>query len=293
MAQERPEVHLRVLTADDAAWLVEVDHSGGALARRHGWDVEGLAAELDAGHWVSDGRFGWAIVVEGEPAGYALVEGLDTPDADLHIRVGRAYRGRGVGREVLRQLADHHFASHDINRLVGRTHEQNVPMQRAFNAAGFRMEARYRESFLQPDGRWASEWGYALTRADWEAGHHRAKEVGYDLHGLSFLVEDTVEGRRHTPPDLHFSFLQEGRRVLARYGGGDVVDGELAGILVNDVLVFRYVHEHDTEEGHRLLTGHGRARLQRKQDGRLEMVNDWSDDEGRHGQQFLVERRAT
>lgn len=291
MAQERPEVHLRVLTADDAAWLVEVDHSGGALARRHGWDVEGLAAELDAGHWVSDGRFGWAIVVEGEPAGYALVEGLDTPDADLHIRVGRAFRGRGVGREVLRQLADHHFASHDINRLVGRTHEQNVPMQRAFNAAGFRMEARYRDSFVMADGTPASEWGYALTRADWEAGRHHADAYGYDLHGLTFVVEEVTGEGAHVVVGTLYKFLQEGRRLLARYRGGDITEGEFAGVLVRDLLTYRFVHDWDGPDGHQVVTGSGRSRLQRRQDNRLELVTEWVADDGRNGRQVLVERR--
>lgn len=287
----RPEVHLRMLTSEDAAWLVAVDReSRSTLARDQGWDEEKLAAELDEGLWASDDRWGWGIIVDGTPAGFALVTGIATGDAAMEIRISPHFRGRGVGREVLRQLADHHFAAgHQVQRLVGRTHEHNVPMQRAFNAAGFRMEARYRDSYLQPDGRYVAEWGYALTRGDWEAGRHRDDDHGYDLHGLAFVVEEVLEGRGNDR--LTFKFLQEGRRALARYAGGDLSEGELAGVLVGDVLRYRFVEDEDSSDGHRVVTGGGFARIQRRHDGRLEVVNDWSDDTGRHGKTFLVERR--
>ncbi len=215
----RHEVHLRVLTSEDAGWTVELDDRDDVrYARDHGWDSEKLAAELDEGIWASDDRFAWAIVIDGEPGGFALVTGLSETDARMEIRIDADLRGRGVGREVLRQLADHHFAANPhLVRLAGRAHEHNVPMQRAFNAAGFRMEARYRDSFQQADGALASEWGYALTRADWEAGRHRGDEQGYDLHGLSFAVEETIDGA--AAHGVLVKFLQEGRRAIARYDG--------------------------------------------------------------------------
>jgi RimJ/RimL family protein N-acetyltransferase len=280
-----------MLTSRDAHWMVEVDQAGGAHAHRLGWDERPLPQELAADHWATDARWGWAIVVDGEPGGFALVTGLDGTDADLDIRISPRLRGRGVGREVLRQLADHHFAEHpNVRRLVGRTHEQNVPMQRALNAAGFRMEARYRETYQHPDGRYASEWGYALTRADWEAGRHHADDHGYDLHGITFVVDQVLEGDDRTETGLVFKFLQEGRRALARYAGGDIHEGELAGILTDDVIRYHYVHEADRSDGTEVVTGRGTARVQRRQDGRLEVVNDWADDSGQNGKTFLVER---
>lgn len=288
----RPGVHLRMLTSEDAGALVQVDQEvSPALARPFRWDEEKIAAELDEGLWASDDRWGWAIVADGQPVGFALVSDMSTGDANLELRISAASRGRGVGREVLRQLADHHFsAAPDLRRVVGRTHENNVPMQRAFTAAGFRMEARYRDSYEMPDGRLASEWGYALTRTDWEGGLHRADDLGYDLHGLTFVVEDVLDGDEAVR-NMVVKFLQEGRRALARYGGGDIAGGELAGILQDDLLVYRFIHEVDTDDGHRIVTGNGRARLQRRQDGRLEVVNDWSSDTGAYGKTFLVERR--
>lgn len=287
---DRLEVHLRMLTSDDVPWLVDVDRSSATLTHRFDWDAEKLAAELDEGVWAAEDRWGWAIIVDGRPGGFALVTGLSSPDADMAIRIAPRLRGRGVGREVLRQLADHHFSANaHLTRLTGRTHENNVPMQRAFNAAGFRMEARYRDSYLQADGGFAAEWGYALTRADWEAGRHRAGGTGYDLHGLTFELEETVKGEDR--PGLVMKFLQEGRRVIARYDDQEVSEGELAGLLVGDVLRYRFVHEVEQAGSVREVTGGGHARVQRRGDGRLEIVDDWSDDHGAHGLRLLLERR--
>jgi RimJ/RimL family protein N-acetyltransferase len=288
----RPEVHLRVLTADDAAWVVALDRTGTTTyARGHDWETEKLAAELDEGIWASDDRFAWAIVIAGEPGGFALVTGLAEDDGVMDIRISPEMRGQGVGREVLRQLADHHFAATPaLQRMAGRTHEHNVPMQRAFNAAGFRMEARYRDSFLQADGAYAAEWGYALTRADWAAGRHHADEHGYDLHGLTLTVEETVDGA--PAHGLLVKFLQEGRRAIARYDGHHLVEGELAGVLVDDVLTYRFVHIEEARTGDaRLVTGGGRARIQRRGDGRLEVVDEWQGDDDRSGIRVMVERR--
>jgi RimJ/RimL family protein N-acetyltransferase len=287
-----PEVRLRVLVSDDASWVVNVDRvASTALARSHGWDEDKLGAELGEGLWASDDRWGWAVMVDGQPHGFALVTGMETRNAEMSVRIGPAVRGKGVGREVLRQLADHHFqASDELVRFTGCAHEHNVPMQRVFNAAGFRMEARYRDAFEQPDGRFASEWGYALTRADWEVGRHRADGQAYDLHGLNFEIEEVAEGPPQ--PGLVLRFLQEGKRVIGRYDGHEIVDGEIGGILTGDLLRYRYVHGEEQREGVKETLGRGRARFQQRDDGRLELVDRWSDEEGSHGRRVLVQRRA-
>ena len=280
-----PAVHLRVLTSGDADWVMEAERQAGEYAARIGWENrEKLEAALDEGVWASDERWAWAVVRDGNPIGFALVIGLDGPDADMQIRIIADARGRGAGREVLRQLADHHFAANpEIRRLTGRTHERNVPLQRAFTAAGFRMEARYRESYRNADGTDAAEWGYALTRADWTAGRHHHDSDGYDLHGRTFVVEvgegDPLwEGTR-------LRLLQEGRRVIAKYDSDVVVDGELAGIVLRDVVSYRFVHQVDDE----LVRGGGRFRVQRRGDGRLELIDEWESDHHQRGDRTFVE----
>ncbi len=287
--QPRPEVHLRMLVPDDAGWIVRMDHKAATgLARPIGFVEDALRRELEDGEWASDARFGWAVLLEGSTAGFALVDDLDRPDAEVTLRIGPSARGRGAGREVLRQLAEHHFAATPaLRRLTGRAHEHNVPMQRVFNAAGFRMEARYRDSLPLPDGSTASEWGYALTRADWAAGRHREDDAGYDLHGLTFGLEETIEGE--DSPGLSARFLQEGRRVIWRYDAQQQHEGEAAGVLNGDILRYRFVHSR--EEGPAIIEvlGRGRARLQHREDGRLEIVDKWSDERGSHGQRVLVQ----
>lgn len=289
MPEDRLDIHLRMLTADDAGWMVALDRAGYGGVRRFGWRDAELRAELADGVWASDDRVGWAVMVDGEPGGVAFVRDLRSGDGNLSIRLSKDLRGRGVGREVLRQLADHHFKDDPaLRRLEGRTHEGNVPMQRAFNAAGFRMEARYRDTIEDEDGTLAAEWGYAVTRADWEAGRHRVDDNGYDLHGLTFALEADPSSPVEMDRGSVAKFLQEGHRVLVRYEGGRVYDGEAAGILERDAFRYRYLHRYGD---HRTVTGWGSSRVQRRGDGRLEIIDEFELDDGRSGRHVWVERR--
>jgi len=278
--------------ADDAGWLAAADRSAStAFAHPMNLDEASLRVALEAGEWATRGCFGWAVLLDGRPAGFALVKSEGPDSAEVELRITPAQRGRGAGREVLRQLADHHFADDPtLLRLTGRTHERNVPMQRVFNAAGFRMEARYRDTFEQSAGGRASEWGYALTRSDWEQERHRGSGATTDLHGLSFILEETVDGP--DLPGLVVRFLQEGRRAIARYDADEVAEGELAGILDAGILNYRFLHS--VESGTDLVPteGGGMIRVQRRDDGRLELVDRWTDAEGQHGRRVLVERRT-
>jgi RimJ/RimL family protein N-acetyltransferase len=284
-----PEVRLRVLTAEDAPWMVELDRAGYGQLQPFGWIEGKLAAELEEGIWASDEQVGWAVMVDGEPKGVAFARNLTGSDGVLDIRLTQSARGRGVGREVLRQLADHHFAAHPgLRRVEGRTHEHNVPMQRAFNAAGFRLEARYRDSFKQVDGTLASEWGYALTRHDWEAGRHRADDDGYHLHGLTFVLDSAPNEPEQMSSGSVARFLQEGHRVQVTYAGGKVTEGEAAGILERDNFRYRFMHLY---RDHQVVTGSGQSRVQRRGDGRLELIDEFERDDGIRGEHVWVERR--
>ena len=291
-SRSRAEVHLRMPVAEDAEWMAAADRSAStAFAPPLGLEASTLADELASGSWADDDRFAWAVLVDGQPAGFALVERDGPEDARVQLRISPAQRGRGAGREVLRQLADHHFADGaGLLRLTGRAHERNVPMQRVFHAAGFRMEARYRDSFEQASGGRASEWGYALTRGDWEQDRHRSAADLLDLHGLTFLLEETVEGP--DLPGLVVRFLQEGRRAIARYDADDVTEGELAGIMNGGIMNYRFLHAAESGTELRPVEGGGIMRVQRRDDGRLELVDRWTDADGQHGRRVLIERRT-
>lgn len=289
MTAHQPEVHLRMLHGGDATWMVQLDQAGYGDLPSYGW-VEGkLAAELDEGVWATEDQVGWAVIVDGEPMGVAFAQALISGDGVLDIRLAQGARGRGVGREVLRQLADHHFTENpELRRVEGRTHEDNVPMQRAFNAAGFKMEARYRDAIELADGTYGKAWGYALTRTDWQAGDHRADDAGYDLHGLVFELTQGGEPAQLGPGAVA-RFLQERHRVLVRYEGGKVTDGEAAGILLDDSFRYRFVHIWEHRDR---VTGSGHARVQRRGDDRLEIIDTFERDDGeRSASHVWVERR--
>ncbi len=290
MSQHR-EVRLRVLTIDDAAWMVRTDaETTTAWAAPVGFELPAVADELAAGDWASADRWGWAIMVNGTPVGFVIVTGMASGDGRIQIRLRPSQRGQGVGREVLRQLADHHFADNDrLQRLVGLTHERNLPMQRAFNAAGFRMEARYRDAATDALGAPASTWGYALTRRDWTMRRHRMDDQGYDLHGLRFEVEEVLDGPRLGSRGLTFEFWQDGARVTASFRSELLSDGEMAGIMVDDVLHYHYLQSFDPAMDDQLLTGQGRLRVQRMADSRLQLINEWVATDGLSGRTVLVQ----
>ena len=290
MSQQR-EVRLRVLTIDDAEWIVRTDaETTTAWASPIGFEMPAVAEELVAGDWASADRWGWAIMVNGTPVGFVIVTGMASGDGRIQIRVRPSQRGQGVGREVLRQLADHHFADNDnLQRLVGLTHERNLAMQRAFNAAGFRMEARHRDAATDAMGAPAATWGYALTRRDWTMRRHRMDDLGYDLHGLAFDMEEVLDGPRVGSRGLTFEFWQDGARVTADFRSQLLSDGELAGILVDDVLHYHYVQSFDPAMDGELINGQGRLRVQRMADNRLQLINEWVDTDGRNGRTVLVQ----
>lgn len=272
----RTSIRLRLLTGEDAEWVIDLDEvSAGQTAHAHDWHPDKLRAGLDEGYWATEDRMAWAVALDGEPVGYALATSLASGSGYLEMRIRPDKRGMGVGREVLRLLADHHFSEDSsLRRLAGQTHEANVPMQRAFVAAGFRMEARYRDSFEQADGTRTSEWGYALTRADWENGR-LSPSTEFDLHGRQFVIDTDGDGAPAAPsPDrIVVKVLQEGRRVLARYEGGAVHEGESAGLLLDGDVTFQLVHEVEVPGGDpRQVTGQLRGRVQRLADGRFELL---------------------
>ena len=68
--------------------------------------------------------------------------------------------------------------------------------------------------------------------------------------------------------DTVFVFQQQGRVVTARYAGGRIVTGFLAGVWEGDLLQFRYVQVAD---GGTLASGRSVARVTKSPAGRLRL----------------------
>jgi len=95
--------------------------------------------------------------------------GDSTPVFD--VRIGEAHRGRGIGTEALRRLADYVFTEFpDKERLEGHTRADNYAMRKAFYKAGFVKEAVHRRSWPSADGTMHDSIGYSIIRPDWAEG---------------------------------------------------------------------------------------------------------------------------
>lgn len=283
------DIHLRMLIGNDEDWIVALDSEAATpLIEAVGFDPDTIGSQLDRGEWATADQWGWAVMVDGQPAGFALVQGLESGNGEMQIRLRQSARGRGVGRETLRQLADHHFAdTESLGTLVGRTHERNVAMQRAFNAAGFQLATRTSAVRRDDEGRAVAEWSYTLTRDEWRDNrHHRDAEL--DVHGLEFHVIDVLDGPTGAGPEMTFVFWQQGRKVWGEFGSKKISEGELGGVLLRDTLHYRFIQDHHRRGvGLESVTGTGRARFQRDTNGRMQVINEWQGDDGSSGATLL------
>ena len=84
---------------------------------------------------------------------------------NIGITILPAFRGRGHGAESQRRLADHLFATTDVNRVEASTDVENVAEQRALERAGFRRECVVRGAQYRA-GAWHDLVLYARLRHD-------------------------------------------------------------------------------------------------------------------------------
>jgi len=77
-------------------------------------------------------------------------------------------RGKGIGREAVRLLTDHLFASNALERVGATCDVENVASYRLLEGLGFRLEGTFR-SALYHHGRWHDVRVYGTTRSEWAA----------------------------------------------------------------------------------------------------------------------------
>ena len=94
------------------------------------------AEAADIGHWID-----YVIEAEQQPVGYAWLSGWDLDDrcCDMNLLIGEAeYRGRRLGRRVVRLLCAWAFPAMDLARIFLCPREDHFPAIRAYQAAGAR-----------------------------------------------------------------------------------------------------------------------------------------------------------
>ena len=84
---------------------------------------------------------------------------------NIGITIVPEHRGRGHGTAAQRMLADHLFASTDVNRIEASTDTRNVPEQRSLERAGFRREGVLRGAQYRA-GEWHALVLFARLRDD-------------------------------------------------------------------------------------------------------------------------------
>jgi RimJ/RimL family protein N-acetyltransferase len=142
-----------VITADDSGFGIDEDPRPGPrpMAENH------RAAILDA----HDGRLlgvtSWHVVSYGGTVGCAAW--------NIGITLLPGERGRGVGSTAQRLVAEHLFATTDLDRVEASTATENVAERRALTKAGFREEGTLRGAQMR-GGRRADLVSYARLRTD-------------------------------------------------------------------------------------------------------------------------------
>ncbi|MEV7780638.1 GNAT family protein [Kitasatospora sp. NPDC088351] len=135
-----------------------------------GWSDPGRSRR----RWAENGLLGedisvLAVVVAGELCGFVQWRRAGLVPASSYWVIGiqllpRA-RGRGIGTEAQRLLADYLFAHSPVVRLEADTEVVNLAERRALEKCGFTEEGVLR-SLVFRDGQWRDIVRYSLLRSD-------------------------------------------------------------------------------------------------------------------------------
>ena len=107
-------------------------------------------------------------LASGELAGAALLWSIDALNRSAHLGISvlPAFRGRGLGTDVVRVLCEYGFAVLNLRRLQLETLADNAAMIAAATGAGFRHEGTLRRS-AWVYGQELDEVVYGLLYEDW------------------------------------------------------------------------------------------------------------------------------
>jgi aminoglycoside 6'-N-acetyltransferase len=147
-------VHLRPVTANDAARLTEIlTHPG--VARWWGrWDLDRVRAEvIDP----DDGTVTFAVEADGQVIGLVQYAEEDDPDyrhASIDISLHPTWHGRGVGADAVRTLARYLFERRGHHRITIDPAAHNQQAIRSYQRVGFRPVGVMRRYERGADGSW-------------------------------------------------------------------------------------------------------------------------------------------
>lgn len=129
--------------------------------------------------WIQEGIFTgtdhqtfWMMAASQERVGLIRLYDLDDVDDGyplFDLRIREAFRGQGVGKQALQWLTRYLFETWPrLDRIAGTTREDNVAMQRVFQACGYVKEGHFRKDWRTAEGHRYDALQYAILREDWE-----------------------------------------------------------------------------------------------------------------------------
>ena len=112
-------------------------------------------------------------------AGEALLWAIDLHNRTAHLGLSLrpAFRGRGLGADVVAALCEYGFAVRGLHRLQVDTLADNTAMIRAAERSGFVPEGKLRQA-AWVSGEFADEVILGLLAADWGSGRNRHVGLG-------------------------------------------------------------------------------------------------------------------
>jgi RimJ/RimL family protein N-acetyltransferase len=129
-------------------------------------------------NWIQSGIFTgpnhqtfWIRADASDPIGLIRLYDLDDVDDGyplFDLRIQEAYRRQGIGQQSVQWLTSYLFETWpQLDRIVGTTREDNVAMQRVFQACGYVKEGHFRKDWRIAGHRYDAL-QYAILREDWE-----------------------------------------------------------------------------------------------------------------------------
>lgn len=125
---------LRVATADDVDLLV-MWHADPDVARF--WDDETFTADEMSARLDRSGVEPWIVEADGVPVGYLQVWGDGATEGGLDMFLVPAARGRGLGPDAARAMAQHLLEGRGWPRVTVDPYTGNEQALRAWRNAGF------------------------------------------------------------------------------------------------------------------------------------------------------------
>jgi len=155
------------------------------VARYQGWDapyrLEQATAFLremrrtrpeESGSW-------YQVAIESKALGHLIgdrafrVPADDGRQAEIGFTLARTAQGQGYASEAVTALLDDLFGTLGLHRVYAVCDVENAASARLLERVGMRREGHFVES-VWFKGRWASEYWYAILRAEWAARRARA-----------------------------------------------------------------------------------------------------------------------